>query len=111
VARSPALIRNGGYTITKQKLNFYNIFLGLLLLIWPYCNFATIATLDNPSGGNRFILLSTAWAIWSYPAIYLISLIGSRLLFRKNRIREASFFAQLPAINILWLLATIFYDI
>lgn len=98
-------ITNSGRDNTGKFLKFFYLFFGFLLLLWPIGLFISIFLFDAPSSTENPFVLFQAWSIWSYPAIYLLALIGSRILFAKKFLKASVLFAIMPSINFIWLLS------
>jgi len=94
-------VLNTGSKILLVFLWLINLIFGLLLLAWPMGLIMSIFLFDAPGSTESLLLNITAWSIWTYPVTYLIALVGSILLYKKNYRTASILFASLPIINII----------
>jgi len=85
--------------ITGELLGFFYVIFALLLLVWPF--FSLGGAFAYIAHGSTTFLQIAVWSVWTYPATYLIALIGSIVLYRKNHPKASLLFAILPIINII----------
>ncbi len=82
--------------------------LGLLLLPWPIASFTAIFFFDAPtrSLGDEISRYLAAFAIWLYPVLYGIALVGSLAFLRKKKsLPVITLPALLPLLSPIHLLA------
>jgi hypothetical protein len=81
--------------------------LGLLLLPWPIASFTAIFFFDAPtrSLGDEISRYLAAFAIWLYPVLYGVALVGSVACLRKKKsLPVITLPALLPLLSPLYLL-------
>lgn len=82
--------------------------LGLLLLPWPIASFTAIFFFDAPtrSLGDDISRYLAASAIWFYPVLYGVALVGSLACLRKKKsLPVITLPALLPLVSPLYLFA------
>lgn len=75
------------------------------LFLWPVGLFVSLFMFDAPGSENNRILVSLAWAIWTYGPVAGVGALAGFILVWRKKFKAAAIVAGLPLLHALSVVA------